>query len=290
MLIAAAAGDEKRFDSMWAWTKDNIQRPDGLLSFLWRDGKVVDPQAASDADVDAARALLAGSCRFNRPGLRKEALDLANAFMANETASFQGSGRAGGRPVGPQGPDHRQPQLLLARHLRGSRHRLGRRPLGQHVGHLAHGHRLVDAAQDAAAAGLGAGGGRHGRADRVAQPAGRSPPVRIRRRANACPDGRGSRSGGPAYRRPRVAGLRRPQAGGHTGGARAVGQAGRQLARIPWCWWPRPGRRTPPARPRQRDRLLAAAEKLDKRSPTYYGAAWVALGRIMLTTDALNCA
>ncbi len=38
-----------------------------------------------------------------------------------------------------------------------------------------------------------------------------------------------------------------------------------------------------------RDRLLAAAEKLDKRSPTYYGAAWVALGRIMLTTDALDC-
>ena len=31
-----------------------------------------------------------------------------------------------------------------------------------------------------------------------------------------------------------------------------------------------------------RDALLAAAEALDKRSPTYYGAAWVALGRIML--------
>ena len=47
--------------------------------------------------------------------------------------------------------------------------------------------------------------------------------------------------------------------------------------------------RMPRARPRDEDRLLDAAEALDKRSPTYYGAAWVALGRIMLTTNALNC-
>jgi endoglucanase len=37
-----------------------------------------------------------------------------------------------------------------------------------------------------------------------------------------------------------------------------------------------------------RDKFLKAAESLDKRSPTYYGAAWVALGRIMLTTSALK--
>ena len=40
--------------------------------------------------------------------------------------------------------------------------------------------------------------------------------------------------------------------------------------------------------PRDRDRLLDAAEALDKRSPTYYGAAWAAIGRIMLTTNALD--
>jgi endoglucanase len=58
MLLAAAVGDEDRFDAIWGWTKDNIRRPDGLLSFLWKDGKVADPEPASDADVDAARALL----------------------------------------------------------------------------------------------------------------------------------------------------------------------------------------------------------------------------------------
>jgi hypothetical protein len=35
-------------------------------------------------------------------------------------------------------------------------------------------------------------------------------------------------------------------------------------------------------------RLLDAAEKLDKQTPTYYGAAWVALGRVMLTSDLLD--
>ena len=42
-------------------------------------------------------------------------------------------------------------------------------------------------------------------------------------------------------------------------------------------------------RARRRQRLLDAAEALDRGSPTYYGAAWVALGRIMLDTDALDC-
>jgi endoglucanase len=40
--------------------------------------------------------------------------------------------------------------------------------------------------------------------------------------------------------------------------------------------------------PAARDGLLDEAEALDRRFPTYYGAAWVALGRIMLTTNLLN--
>ena len=90
MLIAVAIGDEERFDSIWGWTKDNIRRPDGLLSFLWKDGKVADPEAATDADVDAARALLVASCRFKRPGYKQEALDLGKAILDNETAYVPG--------------------------------------------------------------------------------------------------------------------------------------------------------------------------------------------------------
>jgi hypothetical protein len=38
-----------------------------------------------------------------------------------------------------------------------------------------------------------------------------------------------------------------------------------------------------------KSRLLDAAEALDRRTPTYYGSAWVALGRIMLDTRLLDC-
>jgi endoglucanase len=37
-----------------------------------------------------------------------------------------------------------------------------------------------------------------------------------------------------------------------------------------------------------RDGLLDEADALNRRFPTYYGAAWVALGRIMLTTRLLD--
>ncbi|MGH9153910.1 MAG: glycosyl hydrolase family 8, partial [Acidimicrobiales bacterium] len=56
MLLAAAHGDRGRFDRAWQWARDHLQRHDGLLSWRWRDGRVVDPSPAADADVDAARA------------------------------------------------------------------------------------------------------------------------------------------------------------------------------------------------------------------------------------------
>ena len=37
-----------------------------------------------------------------------------------------------------------------------------------------------------------------------------------------------------------------------------------------------------------RDRLLAAADRKEQRDSTYYGAAWAALGRVLLTTDWLR--
>ena len=98
MLIAAAIGDSKRFNAMWTWTKNNLRRPDGLLSFRWLKGHVVDPQAATDADLDASRALLVASCRFRTPALKQEALQLGRAIMRVETTTV------GGVPVLTAGP------------------------------------------------------------------------------------------------------------------------------------------------------------------------------------------
>ena len=69
MLVAAAVGDEDRFAAIWDWTKEELVRPDGLLAWRWADGAVVDDMPASDADVDAARALVLAGTAFDRPDL-----------------------------------------------------------------------------------------------------------------------------------------------------------------------------------------------------------------------------
>jgi endoglucanase len=38
----------------------------------------------------------------------------------------------------------------------------------------------------------------------------------------------------------------------------------------------------------ERDRLLAEAAAADAKAPTYYGSAWLALGRALLTTRLLG--
>ncbi|WP_026551285.1 glycosyl hydrolase family 8 [Arthrobacter sp. H20] len=66
LMIALGAGDEERFDAIWSWTEQNLMREDGLLAWRWQDGVVVDAEPASDADVDAARALVLAGERFDR--------------------------------------------------------------------------------------------------------------------------------------------------------------------------------------------------------------------------------
>ncbi len=90
MLIAVAIDDRERFGRVWRWTQDNLQRSDGLLSFLWRDGAVADPQPASDADLDAARALVLAASRFDDKSYRKDALQLAEGIANFETAGSEG--------------------------------------------------------------------------------------------------------------------------------------------------------------------------------------------------------
>jgi endoglucanase len=98
MLIAVATHDEVRFHSVWDWTRRNLQRSDGLLSWHWRDGAVVDRQPAADADVDAARALFLAAERFDRPDLRAEASRIAGAVLDHEVVT------AGARSALAAGP------------------------------------------------------------------------------------------------------------------------------------------------------------------------------------------
>ncbi|MFJ3384237.1 MULTISPECIES: glycosyl hydrolase family 8 [unclassified Curtobacterium] len=88
LLIAYAAGDRERFDDIWTWTREHMLTDDDLLAWRWTtDGGIADGQSASDADLDAARALvLAGSAwgdeRYTKAGKR-----VAAAVLDHETAT-----------------------------------------------------------------------------------------------------------------------------------------------------------------------------------------------------------
>ena len=90
MLLAVAGGDRARFDAVWSWTKENLQRQDGLLSWKWAGGKVVDSEPATDADLDAARALVMAGEHFDDAALTEEGKRMGRAVLDHETAEIGG--------------------------------------------------------------------------------------------------------------------------------------------------------------------------------------------------------
>jgi endoglucanase len=90
MLLAVVAHEPATFDRVWEWTRDNLRRPNGLLAWHWEDGAVTSTESAADADLDAAWALLLAAERFANAEYRREALELANAILENETVSLDG--------------------------------------------------------------------------------------------------------------------------------------------------------------------------------------------------------
>jgi endoglucanase len=291
MLLAAAIGDRRRFDKIWTWTQQNLRRPDGLISFLWRDGHVVDPQAASDADLDATRALLVAACRFNHPDYRREALALGDAIMKVEvgSATFRGEPvlTAGPWAITPPpvtvDPSYFAPASFLALRAASKDPRWGG---------LAASSRAITSKLMPAPGRLPPDWA-HLQGDTpvpIGNPSDpQSPPVfgfdavRTLVRFAEDPNPAGRRIAARAWpvfenQDPTKLPVEHNISGqpaGHTlhpvalVSAAGAADAARQTA--------------------ARDGLLDAAESLDLRSsPTYYGAAWVALGRIFLTTNLLD--
>ena len=85
MLVAAALNDQQHFTRVWVWTKRNLAREDGLLAWRWKDGQVVDNASASDADLDAARALVIAAAAFGDDQLKAEGIRLGTAVLDKET-------------------------------------------------------------------------------------------------------------------------------------------------------------------------------------------------------------
>ena len=282
MLVAQATGDRERFDLAWGWAQRHLQRPDGLLSWHWRNGRVEDPSPATDADLDAAWALLLGADRFGEPRYRSEGLRIANAVLDQETVVVAGdialvAGPWARRPPHAVNPSYVSPQAfaLLARTgdpRWAALDAWGRRAVGELVG--PEGRLPPDWAQLEASGDVRpvAGPGRGGD-PRYGLEAART----LARLGPACSPSWSDLAAATWPRLERSGAARTAAAtlDGHPLGASdhpvmAVAAASAAHAA---------------SDDEARDDLLEDAERLEAEHPTYFGAAWVALGRLLLSSS-----
>ena len=86
MLFAVQAGDRKRFDAMWQWTRQTLQREDGLFSWRYRPcpqqsaACIDDINNAADGDILIAWALLRASHMWEVEQYRIQALRIINSI------------------------------------------------------------------------------------------------------------------------------------------------------------------------------------------------------------------
>lgn len=84
LLLAFVIGDRPTFARIWRWTQDNLGRADGLFAFRWAGGRIQSDVPAADADVQIAWALdLAGS-RWGVASYTAAARRTAEAVAAEE--------------------------------------------------------------------------------------------------------------------------------------------------------------------------------------------------------------
>ncbi len=92
LLRSVYMNDRRTFDTVWSWTKANLQSgPDGLLAWSWRarpDGTagILDPRGATDSDQDTALALLFAARRWNAPDYQAQARTMLAGIWERETA------------------------------------------------------------------------------------------------------------------------------------------------------------------------------------------------------------
>lgn len=90
LLMSLATNDKKTFDLVYTWTKNNLSRKDKLFAWLWGknkngDYKIIDPNSASDADIDIAFSLLSAYQQWQDKKYLKEAIPIIESIWDKET-------------------------------------------------------------------------------------------------------------------------------------------------------------------------------------------------------------
>lgn len=283
MTIAAAIGDESTFRTVWEWTHRELRRADGLFSWHWDDGEVTDEGPATDADLLVAGALSLAARRFDDDALAAAARATGAAVLELETKRIAGQRVLVAGPWatdrGVVNPSYAVLPVMSQLWWDGDRSwadlaassRLVLRRLTDSPPHLP---------PDWAVVTRDGSGGVH------AAPAGEPPRygwdaarVPVQLAADCDPAGRDLAARmWPFFdaQEPDVAAvydLDGTVVDPATHAASLVGAAGAASAA---------------GAGGSADALLDRAAALDAEHPTYYGSAWLALGRLWLTTDLLG--
>jgi len=289
MLLAVAMNDQSQFDAIWSWTRTHLVQPDGLLASRWAGGRVVSAGAAADADLDAAQALVLASERFGRASYRRQGEALAHAVLAGETSQTGAADMALVLVAGPWAksplvvnPSYFSPRAYadLARADPDPRWRLLVSSSQAIVSELTAGGRSLPpdwAAITQPSAARAVGDPSNPSAATRATSSFDAIRLAVRYAASCNPsDRRLAAALWPLYRRnpgrdayaldgsPASPYLHTVSFVGAAAAARAAGDHSAAT------------------------RLLARAQAENDVHPTYYGSAWIALGRVMLTTAALG--
>ena len=291
LLLADATGDASTFARVWQWTRTNLQQPNHLFAFHWTGGSVADTMPAADADTQIAWALAIASRKFHNSGYASAARAVASAIASNEIG-YDDSGKPT-LSAGPWAKPSGQPVTVEPGYWTF--------PADTTLAALTGDHRwqALAAADLAHLSALSNNG------------------------AKLPPDW--AQLGGGSSGQPLSAPGAGPTSTPSTGldGLRALVWADCTTAtrNLDSHWWPlvrstataAPMSRSPSGQPvnnnqaplsavasaataaatgdtTMRDKLLNTAADVQRHYPTYYGSAWVALGRVLLTTNRLaNC-
>ncbi|KZK74237.1 MAG: hypothetical protein A3K90_04800 [Pelodictyon luteolum] len=94
MIRAVTASDRTSFDAILLWTEKNLSRRelhgDNLLAWHYADGRVVDWQAASDADIDYAYSLLLAARKWGDPSYARLGRQVLADILRMETITYEG--------------------------------------------------------------------------------------------------------------------------------------------------------------------------------------------------------
>jgi endoglucanase len=282
LLVAAGIGDEASFERILSWQEEHLLRDDGLLAWHWHDGSV-DGEVAPDADLDAILALLVAAERFDEPAHRRRAAEMARAVDEHLVVEVGGDllllpGEWAQGPPVTWNPSYVFPTTFgaLARTLpdtgrwdelrASSYHQLAQVMAGE-----------PGLPPDWAEVGE----------DGEFTPVGLDDPPRFAYDAVRVPirlavdcDERGRELA--AGLRPFLATQQHLAAEYDLDGSARVDYA------HPTMLVAAAAAEYAGGDERAAEELLDRAQDLDERHPSYYGAAWVALGRLLLTTDALK--